>query len=33
MRCDELPAGVDYAAFDYGVNSGIVDRAECSGAF
>lgn len=23
MRCDDLPAGVDYAAFDYGVNSGI----------
>jgi lysozyme family protein len=23
MRCDELPTGVDYAAFDYGVNSGI----------
>jgi lysozyme family protein len=23
MRCDELPAGVDYAMFDYGVNSGI----------
>ena len=23
MRCDELPAGIDYAAFDYGVNSGI----------
>ena len=23
MRCDELPAGLDYAAFDYGVNSGI----------
>jgi lysozyme family protein len=23
MRCDELPAGVDYAEFDYGVNSGI----------
>lgn len=22
MRCDELPAGVDYALFDYGVNSG-----------
>ncbi|MBM3529042.1 MAG: hypothetical protein FJX62_13210 [Alphaproteobacteria bacterium] len=23
LRCDELPAGVDYAAFDYGVNSGV----------
>jgi lysozyme family protein len=23
LRCDELPAGLDYAAFDYGVNSGI----------
>jgi len=23
MRCDELPAGVDHAVFDYGVNSGI----------
>ena len=23
LRCDELPAGVDYAIFDYGVNSGI----------
>ncbi|HWL31938.1 MAG TPA: glycosyl hydrolase 108 family protein [Xanthobacteraceae bacterium] len=23
MRCDDLPAGLDYAAFDYGVNSGI----------
>ena len=23
MRCDDLPAGVDYAVFDYGVNSGI----------
>lgn len=22
MRCDDLPAGVDYAIFDYGVNSG-----------
>ena len=23
MRCDDLPAGLDYAVFDYGVNSGI----------
>lgn len=23
MRCDDLPAGVDYAVFDYGVNSGV----------
>ena len=23
MRCDDLPAGVDYVVFDYGVNSGI----------
>jgi lysozyme family protein len=23
MRCDALPAGVDYGVFDYGVNSGI----------
>ena len=23
MRCDELPAGLDYATFDYGVNSGV----------
>ncbi|MBV9556515.1 MAG: glycoside hydrolase family 108 protein [Pseudolabrys sp.] len=23
LRCDELPCGVDYAVFDYGVNSGI----------
>jgi lysozyme family protein len=23
MRCDELPSGVDYAVFDYAVNSGV----------
>jgi lysozyme family protein len=23
LRCDELPAGIDYATFDYGVNSGV----------
>jgi len=23
MRCDDLPPGVDYAIFDYGVNSGV----------
>jgi lysozyme family protein len=23
QRCDDLPTGVDYAVFDYGVNSGI----------
>ena len=23
LRCDELPSGVDYSVFDYGVNSGI----------
>lgn len=26
LRCDELPSGVDYAVFDFGVNSGC-DRA------
>jgi lysozyme family protein len=28
LRCDELPAGVDYAVFDYGVNSGIARAAK-----
>jgi hypothetical protein len=28
MRCDDLPAGVDYAVFDYGVNSGIARAAK-----
>jgi lysozyme family protein len=23
LRCDDLPAGVDYAVFDYGVNAGV----------
>jgi lysozyme family protein len=23
LRCDELPSGLDYALFDYGVNSGV----------
>lgn len=23
MRCDDLPAGLDYAAFDFAVNSGV----------
>lgn len=23
LRCDDLPPGVDYAVFDYGVNSGV----------
>ncbi len=23
MRCDDLPAGIDYCVFDYGVNSGL----------
>jgi lysozyme family protein len=27
LRCDALPAGLDYAAFDYGVNSGIARPA------
>jgi uncharacterized protein (TIGR02594 family) len=28
LSCDELPAGVDYAIFDYGVNSGISRSAK-----
>jgi lysozyme family protein len=28
MSCDELPSGVDYAVFDYGVNSGISRAAK-----
>ncbi|HVV63277.1 MAG TPA: glycosyl hydrolase 108 family protein [Pseudolabrys sp.] len=28
LRCEELPAGVDYAVFDYGVNSGISRAAK-----
>lgn len=28
LRCDDLPAGVDYAVFDYGVNSGISRSAK-----
>lgn len=28
MDCDELPSGVDYAVFDYGVNSGISRAAK-----
>jgi lysozyme family protein len=27
LRCDDLPAGLDYAVFDYGVNSGIARSA------
>jgi lysozyme family protein len=27
LACDELPAGLDYAVFDYGVNSGIARAA------
>jgi lysozyme family protein len=23
LRCDDLPSGIDYAVFDYGVNSGV----------
>lgn len=29
LRCDDLPAGLDYAVFDYGVNSGISRAAKC----
>jgi lysozyme family protein len=28
MRCDELPSGLDYAIFDYGVNSGVSRAAK-----
>jgi lysozyme family protein len=28
LRADDLPAGVDYAVFDYGVNSGIARAAK-----
>ncbi len=28
LRCDALPAGVDYAVFDYGVNSGTARAAQ-----
>lgn len=28
LHCDDLPAGVDYAVFDYGVNSGISRAAK-----
>lgn len=28
LRCDDLPSGVDYAVFDYGVNSGIYRSAK-----
>ena len=32
LRCDELPAGLDYAVFDYGVNSGSRSRSESHAA-
>lgn len=28
MKCDELPTGLDYAVFDYGVNSGVYKSAK-----
>lgn len=28
MRCDDLPAGIDYAVFDFGVNSGPARSAK-----
>jgi len=28
LRCDALPSGVDYAMFDYGVNSGVARAAK-----
>ena len=32
QRCDELPAGVDYAVFDYGVTAASAVPARCCGA-
>lgn len=28
LKCDDLPSGLDYAVFDYGVNSGIYRSAK-----
>lgn len=28
LECDDLPAGVDYAVFDYGINSGVSRAAK-----
>lgn len=28
LKCDDLPLGVDYAVFDYGVNSGVFRAAK-----
>ncbi len=32
LRCDDLPAGVDYTVFDYGVNRGSDARGKLCGA-